>query len=353
MWAMTESAGSLTLAQPDLTAKPPTPTFSIVVPTFRRPDTLRKTLTALVELDYPADRYEVIVVDDAADDITARIIDELPDRGIGLKLEAQHRRGAASARNRGARAANGDWVLFCDDDILAPPSHLLQHLATHQRHDGAAVAGNWELAPELVTELWLTPFGRYRMEVERRFLAEARGDPLTGDHHLLQMPLVAAADLSLRRELFWQIGGFDEEFPLAGAEDQDLSLRARAAGAVLLLDTSIHCFHHDHYLSLEAYCEREERNARTMSFMVRKHPAGFGDVPYARENRPIEASDPPKLVAKKLLKALLASEPMLEVLHRITRGCEELRAPEPCLRRMYAALLGLHLFRGFRHSWRT
>ena len=276
----------------------------------------------------------MIVVDDAADDITARIIDELPDRGMASSSRA-NTAAAPPAPQPGARAANGDWVLFCDDDILAPPSHLLQHLATHQHYDGAAVAGNWELAPELVTELWRTPFGRYRMEVERRFLTETRGDPLAGDHHLLQMPLVAAADLSLRRELFWQIGGFDEEFPLAGAEDQDLSLRARAAGAVLLLDTTIHCFHYDHYLSLDAYCEREERNARTMSFMVRKHPSGFGDVPYARENRPIEASESPKLVVKKLLKALLASEPMLEVLHRITRACEEVRAPEQVLRRLY------------------
>ena len=44
------------------------PTFSIVVPTFRRPDALEETLAAILRLDYRADRYQVIVVDDGADD---------------------------------------------------------------------------------------------------------------------------------------------------------------------------------------------------------------------------------------------------------------------------------------------
>jgi hypothetical protein len=56
-------------------------------------------------------------------------------------------------------------------------------------------------------------------------------------------------------------------------------------------------------------------------------------------------------VAKKQLKALLASTPMLEVLHWLTRACEIMRVPEQLLRHLYAALLGLHVFRGFRQSW--
>ena len=83
-------------------------------------------------------------------------------------------------------------------------------------------------------------------------------------------------------------------------------------------------------------------------FLVRKYPAQFEDVPYARENRPIAADDPPRLVVKKLLKAALASRPLLEVLHAMAHVGEAARAPEELLRRLYAGLLGLHLFRGFR-----
>jgi GT2 family glycosyltransferase len=165
------------------------------------------------------------------------------------------------------------------------------------------------------------------------------------------MPGVSAANLSMPRELFWMIGGFDEDFPLAGAEDQDLSLRARAADALLLLDTEIHCFHNDHYLSRRAFCDREERSARTMPFLVRKHTGQLGDIPYARENRPIEANDPTALVAKKLIKTVLATRPILELLHVVTRIGEAMRAPEKLLRRLYDTLLAVHVFRGFRQSW--
>jgi len=323
------------------------------VPTFRRPEALHKTLTALLALDYPRDRYEVIVVDDGADDTTSNVVYAFGDRGVSVRLAAQLRRGAASARNRGARLAGGEWLLFCDDDIITPPSHLAGHRDAHARHRHALVAGTFELAPPAVAILRATPFGRYRIELERQFLAEAQGEPLDGDVDRLRVPGVSAANLSLRRDLFWTIGGFDEEFPLAGAEDQDLSLRARAADALLVLDTNIPCFHNDHYLSRRAYCAREERSARTTPFLVRKYPAQFEDVPYARENRPITADDPPRLVVKKLLKAALANRLLLELLHAMARAGEAARAPEEPLRRLYAGLLGLHLFRGFRRSWTT
>jgi len=327
------------------------PTFSIVVPTFRRPGALRQTLRALLALDHPAGGYEVIVVDDGAEQRTARILDELPRSAVSVTLEAQDRRGAACARNRGARVARGEWVLFCDDDIVAPPAHLLAHAAVHERHADAIVAGAWELPRAMVAALSRTPFGRYRLELERRFAAEARGELLDGEPTCVRMRSVAAANLSLRRELFWRIGGFDEDFPVAGAEDQDLSVRARVVGALLVLDTSIRCVHNDQYLDLRQCCAREERSACTMPFLVRKYPGEFADLPYARENRPVEATDPPGLIVKKLLKSLLASRPALELLHGLTRVCEAARAPERLLRRLYNTLLGLHLFRGFRQSW--
>jgi hypothetical protein len=187
--------------------------------------------------------------------------------------------------------------------------------------------------------------------LERRFLEEARGDPVENDPDCVQMPLVSAANLSIPRELFWSIGGFDEDFPLAGAEDQDLSMRARDAGMLLLLDTRIRCIHNDRHLTFRAYCGREERSAGTVAVLVRKHPAALENRPYARENRPIDTRDSPGLIAKKLIKSALASGPVLAALHRLTHTCEVVGAPERLLRRLYTMLLGLHLFRGFRKAW--
>jgi glycosyltransferase involved in cell wall biosynthesis len=327
------------------------PSFSVVVPTFRRPDALRATLASLLALDYDHDHYEVIVVDDGPDQITSHILDEFDGEGVSLTLESQSQRGAACARNRGARLARGELVLFCDDDIVVAPSHLRDHVATHERHGDVVVNGAWEFTPAVLDVLRASPFGRYRIELEGHFQEEAGGEPLEDDPTCHRMPMLGSWDLSLRRELFWDIGGFDDGFPVAGAEDQDFSLRMRDTGALLLLDTKIRCLHNDNRLTLRAYCAREERNAQTMPLLARKYPTQFGESRYLQENRPIKTSDRPSLVVKKLLKSVLASRPALEGLHRVTDLLESVYAPEGLLRRLYKALLGLHLFRGVRRSW--
>jgi GT2 family glycosyltransferase len=329
------------------------PSFSIVVPTFHRPDALHDTLAGLLALDYEPSRYEVVVIDDGSDDVTAEVVNRFRGRGVELTLEAQHQQGAASARNRGARLSCGELLLFCDDDMIVEPSHLKLHAAAHREHETAVVSGMWEFAPAIESVLRRTAFGRYRIELERHYQRGVGGEPLDDDSGCLKMPLVGAANLTLKRDLFWEIGGFDEEFPVAGAEDQDFSLRARSGGALLLLDTNIRCFQNDNRLTLAAYCAREERNAETMPFLARKYPADFSDVPYVRENRPIQAGDPPRIVAKKLLKSVLASGVCLAALHRLVAVLETARFPDRILRRIYRGLLGLHLFRGFRRTWRN
>jgi GT2 family glycosyltransferase len=329
------------------------PSFSIVVPTFRRPDALRATLAALLELEYDRSRYEVIVVDDAADEMTARTVKQLAGQSVSLTLETQPHRGAASARNRGAQLASGDLLLFCDDDMIVEPSHLRMHVATRQRHGDVVVSAAWRFAPAVEAVLRKTPFGRYRIDLERRYQFEAAGMPLDSDHGCLLMPLLGAGNLALRRAAFWDVGGFDENFPVAGAEDQDFSVRARSAGFLLLLNTRIRCYQDDNRLTLRSYCAREERSAQTMPFMARKYPREFGEAPYVRRNSPISAADSPSLVTRKLLKEVLATDVSLRGIHGLVDVLETVHLPDRLLWPLYARLLGLHLFRGVRQTWRV
>ena len=329
------------------------PTFSIVVPTFRRPDALGETLAAVLRLDYRTDRYQVIVVDDGADDETAAIVQRFRGHGVELMLEAQEHRGAARARNRGARLAAGEMLLFCDDDMILDPSYLRLQVSARERHGDAVISGAWRFSPAVMEALRRSPFGRYRIALERGFREHAGGHPLDGDPCSLSMPLLGSGNLALGRDRFWEIGGFDEDFPVAGAEDQDFSMRARAAGALLLLDTNIHCLQNDNRLTLRQYCAREERSAETMPYLVRKYPSEFSQAAYVRENRPIRAGDAPSLMLKKLVKTVLACRAMLDLLHRLVDLVEAAHGPERLLRRLYRMLLGIHLFRGFRRSWRA
>lgn len=91
------------------------PTFSIVVPTYRRPQALRRCLAALSRLDYPRERFEVLVVDDGSDESPEPIVTEA--RGtVNARLIQQDHAGPARARNRGAAEATGTFLAFTDDD---------------------------------------------------------------------------------------------------------------------------------------------------------------------------------------------------------------------------------------------
>jgi GT2 family glycosyltransferase len=327
------------------------PFFSVVIPTFRRPEALRAAVAALLVQDYPRSRLELIVVDDEGQGRAQSVLTDLACDGVVVSHESQDRGGAARARNRGARRAEGEIVLFVDDDIIVSPDHLRRHARTLAASGRALVNGAWVFSPMVLTTLRDSPFGRFRIDLEQRFQEEAnRGEASDG---IIDMEMLGSWNLSLSRDLFDEIGGFDEEFPVAGAEDQEFSLRAKAAGCRLLLDTKIVCLHNDNRLDLRSYCSREERSARTMPIIARKFPEHYGESAYVLENRPISRDDAPLLILKKLAKAVLASGPVLALLHRLIPLAEASPIPESALRRAYSAMLGLHLYRGFRQSLRA
>ena len=98
--------------------------FSVVVPTYARPEALAVTLDALLEMDYPESDFEVIVVDDGPDVATERVVRARQKGPIAMEYRSQSNSGAATARNHGAQVAAGRHVLFCDDDIVVQRNHL-------------------------------------------------------------------------------------------------------------------------------------------------------------------------------------------------------------------------------------
>lgn len=325
-----------------------TASFSVVVPTFRRPGGLRGTLERLMVLDYPPDLQEVIVVDDGSGDETPVVAHDFAGGAVSVRFAQQPNSGVAAARNRGGRLARGEIVVFLDDDILVEPSFLRLHDATHRRFPRALVNGEWVFPPALVEELRRTPFGRFRLRLENEFRRLPSSEALEDD--CFECPVLSGGYLSIARDLFWELGGFDQEFPAAGAEDQELSYRALAAGCLLIRNRAIRLMHDDSHLSLEGFCRREERRAATVVVLARRYPASPAAVQYGRSNGPIATSDGPVLVVKKLVKSIGSREPVLRAVRLFVRGLERAGASDAMLARSYSSLAGLHIFRGFRHA---
>ena len=211
------------------------PSFSIVIPTYRRPDRLADCLRALAELDYPRDRFEVIVVDDGSG---APPTAAAAPPSLDLTVLTPPHAGPAAARNTGAARARGDFLAFTDDDCM-PESRWLRALAAH-----ATPTIDQALGGRTVNALVDNPYSSatqrlidylYEWQAQRGGLA-----------------FFASNNLAVPTALFRARGGFDVGFPLAAGEDREFGHRwARAGGRLVYVPEAV--VRHAHHLGLRSF----------------------------------------------------------------------------------------------------
>lgn len=97
--------------------------FSIIIPTYNRLDLLSGCLVSIATVDYPFDKFEVVVVDDGSKTTPDEIVLSFQTK-FNLSLIKQTNSGPASARNRGANSAIGDYLVFIDDDSVVSKNWL-------------------------------------------------------------------------------------------------------------------------------------------------------------------------------------------------------------------------------------
>lgn len=182
------------------------PLLSVVIPTFRRHETLREVLMRLSpeRQGVSADVFEIVVADDAASAETCALVQELAP---GARWIAGPARGPAANRNAGARAARGDWLVFTDDDT-EPESGWLGAYQRHATPEATVLEGRTICRGGFGSAMHYAPVNE-------------RGG------------LLWSCNFAVRRTLFEQVGGFDEGFTVPHMEDQDLRIRLLAAGATL------------------------------------------------------------------------------------------------------------------------
>lgn len=317
---------------------------SVIIPTYNRRDALMETLSALAAQDFPAGRWEAMVVDDGSSDGTPEAVEEWAARsGAPVRVLRQRNAGPAAARNRGAAAATGDVLIFIDNDILVRPTFIRDHVETLSAHPGCWVIGRI-VHPAQLRE---TPFGRYRDKLWEQFHHSHPADrvsPTEGS---------SAANLSLPAADFRRLGGFDEGFTIASCEDWELGMRARRDGVQVLYNPAIEVVHNDWAVNLDRYCERQRLYSISDVLLWRK----YGDLSPRRElvrrYAPVSLGDDgPALVAEKVARGVLASAPSRFVVRRLCGVAERLAADSSVSRRAYDLLVSLEMFRGVREGLR-
>ena len=102
------------------------PSVTITVPVYNAVASIRSTLQFLLELDYPKERLQLLVLSDASTDGTDDVVREFADKGVEL-LRAPSRRGKTAAENSAVAVAKGEIIVNVDATIAVPPGSL-KHL---------------------------------------------------------------------------------------------------------------------------------------------------------------------------------------------------------------------------------
>jgi GT2 family glycosyltransferase len=325
------------------------PFVTFVIPTYRRPDVLAITLDAVLAVHHPAERLRVVVVDDADSAETAAVVRARSGREVDVRYLPRRHGGAAGARNLGAREAGEGLIIFVDDDIVVTTDHVASHLRARQATGAALVNGEWEFPAAMQAELSATAFGRFRLAVERWVkdgIPKASLDPVRA-----VVPTVTACNLSVTVADFEALGGFDETFPHAGAEDQELSLRAEQRGYRMVYDRSIRLLHNDGRMDLRGFCERQRRGAVTTVVLAGKHPETAGSRAVVAENAPGPWPRRPRAAAKRLAKALLATRAGTEIALGAIAVLGRLAPNGRLLGRLYWMMTGVYIYAGVREGF--
>jgi GT2 family glycosyltransferase len=188
--------------------------FSVVIPTYERPDDLRVCLNSLgKEIQQGSYTYEIIVTDDSKSDESRRMVEkEFPDVSWGKGKQ----NGPAGNRNVGVDRAKGEWIVFLDDDCIAQEGYLNAY--------AKAIVTNQDI---LVFE------GRIFADRPRKTWAEGCPENEHGG-------MLWTSNLCVNRKLFFEMGGLDEKFKIA-YEDVDFAhrLKQRRINSIFVSDAAV------------------------------------------------------------------------------------------------------------------
>ena len=237
---------------------PDTPAVSVVIPTYNRRAQLAQALDGLAKQDPVDGGFEVIVVSDGSTDGTDEF---LGSTSLPLPVQAirQPNAGPAAARNRGIDTAEGELVVFIDDDVVPEPGFLAAHLARHDHPDDDLVVIGPMVTP---ANSHLSPWVRWEQDMlYKQYAAMQRGDWEATSRQFY------TGNASVARRHLLDAGGFDPAF--RRAEDVELAYRLAQRGLNFTFDPAAIVTH---------YAERSYE-----AWLAAAYAYGRNDVVFGRD----------------------------------------------------------------------
>ena len=195
---------------------------------------------------------EIIVVNDGSRDNTAKTVESYS----GVRLINQANAGPATARNRGANEARGTIILFTDDDCVPTSDWLEAMLKPFEDADVVGAKGVYRTNQKSLVARFV------QIDYEDRYRLMAAHESID---------FVDTYSAAFRRDRFLEMAGYDTSFPLACAEDIELSYRMAARGWKMKFVPNA-VVYHTHPDTLLKYLKKKYKFAFWRVLAVRKNP---------------------------------------------------------------------------------
>ena len=186
---------------------------SVIIPVYNDPDGIQTTLHSLVT--HSSHQYEIIPVDNNSTDITGEVISDFADKYPNLirPCKEDDIQSSYAARNTGIKYASGDVILFLDADMWVPKTWIKDIVTIIESNSYDYLGSNVDIVTSDQPNIW------ERYEQAFSFPVET---------YLKNKHFAPTCALAVRREVFEEVGLFDERLESGG--DEEFGQRVHRAG---------------------------------------------------------------------------------------------------------------------------
>lgn len=299
------------------------PQVSVVIVTRGRPQRVLRTVRSILGCRYPHERYQVIIVDTPEDGEAplAFAATDLPE-DADVRIVVESTPGISLGRNRGLSEAEGEIVVFADDDVDVDPNWLPTLIAAFRLGDRVdAVSGPTLPATiETPTERWFEGFGGLQRGYQSRVYSLDDPPPDQPLFPFLPGALGSGRSMAFRRKPFLNLGGFDPALgppmPTRAGEDIEGLLRFVLHGRQVVHEPAALVWHAhprdygmlrrrmwDYGLGISACITKSVvAQPHLLPMLARRLPAGvrFALAPGSEKNKGRQGDYPRELVGLEL-----------------------------------------------------
>jgi len=225
---------------------------SIIVPTYQRPELLKRCIEWLMTQDFLKEEYEIIVVTDGLDEQTNNIISESRVNKLFSNIfcySLPEKKGPAAARNAGWKIAKGNLILFTDDDCIASGDWVKNYFNAFGFYGQSIIAFTGKI---------IVPLSTSPTDFELNTAHLEKADFVTAN--------CACSKMALDK-----VNGFDEKFTMAWREDSDLHFKLLKEGIQILKIEEAVIFHPVRQAPWGVSL-KEQKKSMFNALLFKKHP---------------------------------------------------------------------------------